>query len=193
MRNVETFLAAVAAKRQAEQERNRPALALPPDFTLPRDLEIAAMNRWMVRPVIAQSLYAADRAKVGIPDNMRAQIDYWDSLYKGCNWELTVGRDSGVIAVTADMWAASESLRLLYRGDWTAFESTLRFESGAYRWIALFHYAENILRRRLPGLRVLSEGETILVPPSRLDRGIELCYTDPFAAPADQSRGVGAG
>lgn len=185
MQDIDTFLAALAAKRRAEQARNRPALTLSPGFPLPRELEIAAKHGWFLQPVLAHSIYASEDARVGVPDNTRAQIESWAAAYPDCNWELTTGRDSGVIALKADMRVAFESLRQLCCNDWSTLERTLRFEAGAHGRVALFQYGENILRSRLPGFRVMSNGETILVPPSRLSRDIEFFYSDPFAVLAE--------
>jgi hypothetical protein len=91
-----------------------------------------------------------------------------------------------VIGIEADMRHASESLRMLAEDAWEDFVGTLRFEAGAHYRVALFRYAENIpALRGLPGLRVLTNGAAILVPPSRLGREIEIVYADSFAAPSD--------
>jgi hypothetical protein len=70
--DVETFLAALAASRRAEQARHLPARALPADFRLRRELEIAIQYRWFLQPVLADSIYAGNSARVGVPDNTRA-------------------------------------------------------------------------------------------------------------------------
>lgn len=191
MQQIDTFLAALAVRRRAEQARNRPTLPLPPDFCLSRDLEIAIKYGWFIQPVLARSIYVSASARVGVPDNTRAQIEYWAAAYPDCNWELTLGRESGVMAVQADMSVAGESLRLLSSDDCGDFVRALRFEAGAHRWIALFRYLENIPAfRGLPGVKVLSDGETVLAPPSRLGpdrlgREFQFFYTNPFAPLGD--------
>lgn len=182
---IDTFLAELAAKRRAEQARARTALQLSPNFRLPRELELAIKYGWFLQPVFARSTYAGRSARTGVPDNSREQIEYWAATYSDCNWELTVGRDSDVMAIEVDMQVAQESLSALGGDDLSAFERTLRYEAGARRSVALFHYAGKICRCALPGIRVLSDGETLLVPPSRLSRDVELSYADPFAAPGD--------
>jgi hypothetical protein len=175
--DVETFLTALAAKRRAEQARERSAFTPPTGFRVPWDLERAIKHGWLVQPVLAQSIYASAAARVGVPDNTRAQIEYWAALYAGCNWELTTGRDSGVIGVEMDMRFASESLRPVSEDAREDLESTLWFEAG-WRRIALFRYAENLprLARQFGDyFKVYSNGNTLLIPPSRLD-GNQLTY-----------------
>ena len=65
--------------------------------------------------------------------------------------------------------------------DWAEFERTVRFQSGPQRWVALFHYTENICRSGLPGLTV-HNGTAIAVPPSCLSGSHDLVYDDTFAA-----------
>jgi hypothetical protein len=174
--DVQTFLSALAAKRRAEQARQRSAFTPPTGFRLPRDLELVIRHGWLVQPVLAQSIYASATARVGVPDNTRAQIEYWAALYAGCNWELTTGQDSGVIGVEMDMRFAWESLRLAPEDAWEDIESTLWFEAGCRR-IALFSYAENLPRmgRQFAECVMLYNGNTILIPPSCL-AGNQLVY-----------------
>jgi hypothetical protein len=186
--DVQTFLTALAAKRRAEQARERSAFTLPTGFRVPWDLERAIQHRWLVQPVLAQSIYASAAARVGVPDNTPAQIESWAAQYRSCNWELTTGRDSGVIGVEMDMRLAWESLRLVSEDFWEDLESTLWFEAGCRR-MALFSYAENLPRIGRPFadyFKLYTNGKTILIPPSCL-AGSQLAYrnsSSPATVPA---------
>jgi hypothetical protein len=139
---------------------------LPAGFSLPRELEIAIENRWVIRPVLAESIFASPEAYVGVPSNQRAQIEFWAATNEGCSWALTTGPGSGVIAAEIDTHSGSEPLRELSSDDWTTLKQTLGFDAG-HSWFALFAFAENLrkVREHSPWLRIHA-GDQILIPPS---------------------------
>ena len=177
--DAETFLTELAAKRHAEQTRQRMAFTIPSGFRVPWALGLAMRHGLLVQPVLARSRYASASARVGLPDNTREQIEYWAALYRdstACIWELTTGPDS-VIGVEIDMRYSDETLRLFPDDVYDEVASTLMWDVGSRR-VALFKYAPDLLRihpRFADFVKLYTNGRTLWVPPSCLD-GEQLTY-----------------
>lgn len=180
----EIFLAQLAAERRHEQARSRKAIHPPKDFALQPDLELAVRRRWFVSPVFAQTIFPPRAACVGVPDNDPEQIAHWAALYGDtCNWAFFPSPECPVLEINLPL--ARQSLEWLADRDGWDWLRTLRFRAGDL-WFAMLRppAGEICLRAtRLPGLRLLYNNSSLLVPPSRIRDQSHLEYADPRPEP----------
>jgi hypothetical protein len=174
------FLEQLANRRRQEQAEALQSLSVPHDLELPRELMIAVNFGGLLSPVLARSVYASAQACIGPPTSDPLILLKYFAAHPGCNWNLSTGVESGIIAVEFDHVAARESLAYLCAGD-DDWHRTLRFDT-AHACFALFELSTPCIRsrfNRFPGLTVHCR-DGILVPPS-IVAGRELAYVDPFA------------
>jgi hypothetical protein len=181
MKDVSTFLAEITHSRRTAQAAERSGFVSPPGLVLPEALEVALRYRFLLSPVLAHSRLASHSARVGVPSNDRAQLEYWYSQHgSDANWLMETGAPSRVVVLEVDPNFGRHALAHLV-GDSLSWERTLHFAAHG-KWHFLFEYARGLPSfRGYPGVR-LHAGSSILVPPSRTPYGIELTYADPHAA-----------
>lgn len=177
MKDASIFLADVLESRRAAQAAERAGFVPTSGLVLREALEVVLKHHFLLSPVLARSQLATNPARVSVPSNDRAQIEYWYSLYgSDANWWMETGASSGVVALEVD-----PNLARYVLDDNSSWQRTLRFVVGS-RWHFLFEYASGLPRLRgYPGL-CLHAGDSILVPPSRTLSGVELVYEDLHAS-----------
>lgn len=99
-------------------------------------------------------------------------------------WILVTGRVSGVFALEVDGIEGLTSLLRICRDDWSWLD-TRRALAGETRYI-FFASPDgwtqiSSSRQIAKGLKVLGEGDWVLIPPSREPHGAQLAYINPLA------------
>ena len=178
MKDVQTFLAELAQKRDGAQVETR-ARYVPPPLLDPA-LEVALNHRWRIWPINGHSrafLFLESRRS---PLSTRADVELLVDTYINLNWALETGEGSGVIALEIDDRARCTLAELTNADDeWD--QGTLRFAVGS-RWFLLFQYAAGLRTLKgCEGLRLHTDGDEILIPPSRTSRGIRIPWFEPEA------------
>jgi hypothetical protein len=131
---------------------------------------------WRLFPVQPQSRLAKTRIQEATAD--AAQLERWASEIPGCGWGLATGAASSVFVLEADTTHAGSTLRVLCQDDWSWKETLLMsFRGTGY---AFFRWPVGRAMRSsgnlAPGLRLLGEGNSVLVPPTA-----SRAYLDPEA------------
>jgi hypothetical protein len=142
----------------------------------------AQRNGWRFFPVSFSKHLAVTHANlVQATDNLE-QLRSWAREWP--NWALVTGPDSGVFVLEVDGDKGLDSLLDLCGDDWSWLD-TLRSVAGEKRCIS-FAWPEG--RRQISssrqvgeGLRVLGEGDWVLIPPSREPHGTQHTYLNPEA------------
>jgi hypothetical protein len=100
------------------------------------------------------------------------------------NWALVTGPDSGVFVLEVDGEAGLASLLDLCGDDWSWLD-TLRSMAGSKRLIS-FAWPQGLSQisrgqQFAKGLRIIGEGDWVLIPPSREPHAAQHAYMDPLA------------
>ena len=114
--------------------------------------------------------------------NNLQQLRRWAREYQ--NWGLVTGPHSGVFVLEVDGREGLTSLLALCGDDWSWLD-TLRSMAGSKRWIS-FAWPQGFSQiskgqQFAKGLRIIGEGDWVLIPPSREPRGTQHAYMNPLA------------
>jgi hypothetical protein len=154
-----------------------------PPYIIPVEVYHAAQrNGWRFFPVsIGKHLAVTHANLVQATDNLQ-QLRSW--ARESPNWALATGPDSGVFILEVDGDKGVTSLLDLCGDDWSWLD-TLRSMAAEKRCIC---FAWPAGRRQISssrqigeGLRVLGEGDWVLIPPSREPHGTQHTYLNPEA------------
>lgn len=179
MKDVSAFLEEVAESRRSAQIAARASFVIPPDFILHPALEVALKHGFQLRPVLARSPYIACSSATEAPSCDRDQIEYWWALHRErANWFLEMGEE--VVSLEIDPQLCQHSLGILAGNDFS-WLNTLQFP--VFGKLHLLYRAVEDLPslESYPGLRLYTFG-SILVPPSRTRKGVELAYDAPHVS-----------
>jgi hypothetical protein len=135
---------------------------------------------WRFFPVHLNNHFAEERANLlGATENLR-QLSRW--ARQRANWALATGPESGVSVLEVDGDKGLNSLLNRCGDDWSWLD-TLRFMAGEKRFIFFAWPAsrrQNCSDQQIDeGLRVLGEGDWLLVPPSCEPHGVLHTYLNP--------------
>jgi hypothetical protein len=144
---------------------------------------VALRNGWRFFPVsFSKHLAVMHATLVQATDNLQ-QLRNWARESPNA-WALVTGPQSGVFVLEVDGDKGLTSLLDLCGDDWSWLD-TLRSMAGEKRCIS-FAWPEG--RRQIgssrqigEGLRVLGEGDWVLIPPSREPHGAQHAYMNPMA------------
>jgi hypothetical protein len=184
MRSAEAFVRALKqGLSPIEALQSLPEYERPYIHRIPVEVYRAALrNGWWFFPVSFGEHLAVTHANlVQATDNLQ-QLKSWA---RECpNWALVTGSNSGVFVLEVDGDKGVASLLDLCGDDWSWLD-TLRSMAGEKRCIS-FAWPDG--RRQISssrqigeGLRVLGEGDWVLIPPSREPHGAQHAYMNPLA------------
>jgi hypothetical protein len=152
-----------------------------PNATLPIEIIQAAGRDWRLVPVPRQSNHPQLDLSGASCDLIDLQT--WVHMYPGTSWALATGQTSGVVALEVDK-CARMALQALAgcNAEWCD-EEPLQVQTGDRIYAFLSVPQGMCLRRKwiAPGIRILGDGDSVLLPPSRVS-GVPLEYADPDAA-----------
>lgn len=166
------------------------ALQSLPDYELryldriPVEVHRAALrNGWRFLPVYFNNQFAEEHASlIHATDNLQ-QLRRWARQCR--NWALATGPESGVFVLEVDGEKGLDSLLAFCGDDWSWLD-TLRSTDGEKRFI---FFAWPAGRRQISSarqigehLRVLGDGDWLLVPPSCEPHGVQHTYLNPLGA-----------
>jgi hypothetical protein len=151
---------------------------------VPVEVYRAAMRKgWRFFPVPSSKHLAVPHANLfQAATNNLQQLRRW--ARERPNWALVTGSESGVFILEVDGEAGLASLLDLCGDDWSWLD-TLRSMAGSKRWIS-FAWPQGLSQIRrgqqfAKGLRIIGEGDWVLIPPSREPHGAQHAYMDPLA------------
>ncbi len=157
---------------------------------VPVEVYRAAMRKgWQFFPIPSSKLTVPNANLFHAATNNLKQLRRW--ARDRPNWALVTGRASGVFILEVDGREGLASLLDLCGDDWSWLD-TLRSMAGEQRRIT-FAWPQGLSQisrgqRFAKGLRIIGEGDWILIPPSREPRGEQHAYMNPLseiaAAPA---------
>jgi len=148
---------------------------------VPVEVYRAAMQKgWRFFPVPSIKDQAVPRLSEAT-DNLQ-QLRRWARMAR--NWALVTGAASGVFVLEVDGEAGLAALLDLCGDDWSWLD-TLRSMAGSKRWIS-FAWPQGFSqiskgRPFAKGLRIIGEGDWVLIPPSREPQGPQHAYMNPLA------------
>jgi hypothetical protein len=152
-----------------------------PNSKLPIEIVKAAGRDWRLIPVPQPSNFSQPELSNASCDLVELQA--WLDMYPFARWALATGQTSGVIAIEIDACAKPALQALAGRnGEWCD-EEPLQVQTGDRIYAFLSVPQGMCLCRKwiAPGIRVLGDGDSVLLPPSRVS-GVPLEYADPDAA-----------
>ncbi len=151
---------------------------------VPVEVYSSAMQKgWRFFPVPSSKHLAVPHSNLfhSATNNLQ-QLRHW--ARERPNWALVTGSESGVFALEVDGEAGLASLLHLCGDDWSWLD-TLRSMAGTRRWIS---FAWPLGLRQISrgqqfakGLRIVGEGDWVLIPPSREPHGAQHAYLNPLA------------
>lgn len=185
MKSAEAFVEAI-------EQGMSPAEALHslPDYELryldriPVEVHRAALRRgWRFFPVHPNNQFSEQHANLlRATDDLR-ELKRW--ARQRASWALATGAESGVFVVEVDGEEGLDSLLELCGEDWSWLD-TLRSMAGEKRFIFFAWPAgrrqSSSSRQIAERLRVLGDGDWLLVPPARESHGVQHTYVNPQGA-----------
>lgn len=151
---------------------------------VPTEVYRAAMQKgWRFFPVPSSKHLPVTHANLmQAATNNLQQLRRWARVYS--NWALVTGPTSGVFVLEVDGDAGLTSLLDLCGDDWSWLD-TLRSMAGKQRWIT-FAWPQGLSQisrgqQFAKGLRIIGEGDWVLIPPSREPNVAQHAYMDPLA------------
>jgi hypothetical protein len=151
---------------------------------VPVEVYSAAMQKgWRFFPVPTIKHLAVPHANLfHAATNNLQQLRHW--ARESPNWALVTGSESGVFVLEVDGEAGLASLLDLCGDDWSWLD-TPRSMAGERRWIS-FAWPEGLSQisrgqQFAKGLRIIGEGDWVLIPPSREPNVAQHAYMDPLA------------
>jgi hypothetical protein len=182
MKSASAFVAALEqGLSPIEALQSLPEYEPPYIHRVPVEVYRAALRKgWRFFPVSFGTHLAVTHANfVQATDNLQ-QLRSW--ARESPNWALVTGPDSGVFVLEVDGGAGLASLLDLCSDDWSWLD-TLRSMAGEKRCIS-FAWPEgrrqiSSSRQICEGLKVLGEGDWVLIPPSREQHGTQHIYLNP--------------
>ena len=151
---------------------------------VPVEVYRAAMRKgWRFFPVPSSKQLTVPHANLfQAATNNLQQLRRW--ARERPNWALVTGPDSGVFVLEVDGEAGLASLLDLCGDDWSWLD-TLRSMAGEQRWIS-FAWPQGLSQiskgqQFAKGLRIIGEGDWVLIPPSREPHGAQHAYMNPLA------------
>lgn len=186
MINPVKFLESSCLDRSLAQGPSTLTLLNPANNDLPADIiQVAAGRRWPVLPVRPLSRFCTrSHSALGYPTSDLIQLrKWWAELGGVAHWAVQTGPGS-VIVLEMNSRVGHYSLDHLSDGEWDCgLSETLQYRVGR-TWFAVFRHPEGRARRlspaKFPGIRIHSDGKTVLIPPSLLS-GVRLAWVDSAA------------
>jgi hypothetical protein len=184
LKSAEAFVAALEqGLSPIEALQALPEYEPPYIHRIPVEVYRAALrNGWRLFPVSFSKHLAVTHANLFQATDNLQQLRSWAREYP--NWALVTGQRSGVFVLEVDGDKGVASILDLCGDDWSWLD-TLRSMAGEKRCIS-FAWPEG--RRQISssrqigeGLRVLGEGDWVLIPPSREPHGAQHAYLNPEA------------
>jgi hypothetical protein len=152
-----------------------------PCSKLPIEIIQAASRDWRLVPVPQPSNHPQLDLASASCDLIDLQT--WAHVYPDASWALATGQASGVVALEVDTCARTALQALAgCDADWSD-EEPLRVQTSDRMYAFLSLPQELSLRRKriAPGIRILGDGDSVLLPPSFVS-GVPLKYVNPNAA-----------
>jgi hypothetical protein len=184
LKSAEAFVAALEqGLSPIEALQALPEYEPPYIHRIPVEVYRAALrNGWRLFPVSFSKHLAVTHANLFQATDNLQQLRSWAREYP--NWALVTGQRSGVFVLEVDGDKGVASILDLCGDDWSWLD-TLRSMAGEKRCIS-FAWPEG--RRQISssrqigeGLRVLGEGDWVLIPPSREPHEAQHAYMNPMA------------
>lgn len=185
MKNCESFIEALEQGLSPVE-----AIHSLPDYVtryidrLPVEVHNAALRMgWRFFPVPSNEHLTETHANLfHAATNNLQQLRRWA---RACpNWAVATGRSSGVFFLEINGREGLAALLDLCGDDWSWLD-TLRSMAGERRWISFAwpHGLKQISMEQqvAKGLRIIGEGDWVLIPPSREPRGPQHAYMNPLA------------
>jgi hypothetical protein len=151
---------------------------------VPVEVYRAAMRKsWQFFPVSASRQLTVQHANLfHAATNNLQQLRRW--ARESPNWALVTGSESGVFVLEVDGEVGLASLLDLCGDDWSWLD-TLRSMAGERRWIT-FVWPQglsqiNRWQHFAKGLKIIGEGDWVLIPPSREPHGAQHVYMNPLS------------
>lgn len=169
--------------RSLAQGSSTLTLLNPANDDLPAEIiQVAGGHRWPVFPLRPLSRFRAARhSALGYPTSDLVQLrKWWGDLGGVAHWAVQTGPGS-VIVLEMNSRVGRYSLDCLCDGEWDCgLSETLQYRAGRALF-AVFRHPDGHARRlspvKFPGIRIHSEGKTVLIPPSLLS-GSRLAWVD---------------
>lgn len=177
------FLESFGPDRSLAQGSSTFTLLNPANDDLPAEIvQVAGARRWPVFPLRPLSRFRAARySALGYPTSDLIQLrKWWADLDGVAHWAVQTGPGS-VIVLQMDSRVGRYSLDCLCDGEWDCgLSETLQYRAGRALF-AVFRHPDGRARRlsptKFPGIRIHSDGKTVLIPPSLLS-GARLAWLD---------------
>jgi hypothetical protein len=123
-----------------------------------------------IQPVLSTSKCFVRSALVGRPTLDPATIERWQREYRDCNWCTPTGLASRILIVELEGDRGWSTAQGLSRGS-KRWMDTTQYRAGRTYFLVYRYWGQPLYQmvQDLPGIR-LHAGDSVLVPPSTLDR-----------------------